>query len=183
MIMKNNTGSFQTYEDSVYGWMWNGHPVKMLDGTEVKINDKIFIKTPGFQKDLVNKSYNTAKSLKDTDKLVFRDMLQKLGYCNHKPTKGRLSGCYRFIKNGLDFDVRKFLNLASKGDVRRIEKMINPTNIIDIYTRLAILVGIKLSGHTDTLREASNQNDELYNRGEIQNEHQYRIAPNKVQTQ
>ena len=59
--------------------MWNGHPVKMLGGTEVKIIDKKIIKTPGFQKVLVKKSYNTAKSLNDTDNLVFTDMLQKIG--------------------------------------------------------------------------------------------------------
>ena len=31
-----------------------------------------------------------------------------------------------------------------------------PNNIIDIYTRLEVLLGLKLSGHTDTLTEASN---------------------------
>ena len=41
-------------------------------------------------------------------------------------------------------------------------KIIIPSNIIDIYTRLAILLGLKLSGQTDTLTEASNLIDELY---------------------
>ena len=36
-----------------------------------------------------------------------------------------------------------------------------PSNIIDIYTRLEILLGLKLSGHTDTLTEASILIDEL----------------------
>ena len=48
-----------------------------------------------------------------------------------------------------------------------------PSNIINIYTRLEILLGLKLSGHTDTLTEASNLMDELYKRGETQNEQQY----------
>ena len=39
-IMKNNTGSFQTYEDLEHGWMWNGYFVKTLGGTEVQTNDK-----------------------------------------------------------------------------------------------------------------------------------------------
>ena len=56
-------------------------------------------------------------------------------------------------------------------------KIIIPSNLIDIYTRLEILLGLKLSGHTDTLTEASNLIDELYKRGEIQNEQQYRNAP------
>ena len=61
-------------------------------------------------------------------------------------------------------------------------KIIIPSNIIDIYTRLEILLGLKLSGHTDTLTEASNLLDELYKRGEIQNKQQYRNAPNKFST-
>ena len=40
-------------------------------------------------------------------------------------------------------------------------KIIIPSNIIDIYNRLEILIGLKLSGHTDTLTEASNLIDEL----------------------
>ena len=46
-------------------------------------------------------------------------------------------------------------------------KIINPSNIIDIYTRLEILLGLKLSGHTDTLTDAINLIDEFYKRGEI----------------
>ena len=58
-------------------------------------------------------------------------------------------------------------------------KIIIPSNIIDIYTRLEILLGLKLSGHSDTLTEASNLIDELYKRGEIENKKQYRNALNK----
>ena len=61
-------------------------------------------------------------------------------------------------------------------------KIIIPSNIIDIYTRLEILLGLKLSGHTDTLTEASNLIDELCRSGEIQNKEQYRNALNKFQT-
>ena len=42
-----------------------------------------------------------------------------------------------------------------------------------------MLLGLKLSGHTDTLTEASNPIDELCKRGEIQNEQQYRNALDK----
>ena len=44
-------------------------------------------------------------------------------------------------------------------------KKIIPSNIIDIYTRLAILQGMKLFGYTDTLTEASSSTDELYKEG------------------
>ena len=61
-------------------------------------------------------------------------------------------------------------------------KIIKPSNIFDIYTRLEVLLGLKISGHTDTLREASNLIDELYKRGEIPNEEQYRNVLNKFST-
>ena len=64
-----------------------------------------------------------------------------------------------------------------------IEKIFIPSKIIDIYTRLEILLGLKLSGHTDTLTEASNLIDKLYKRGEMQNKNQYRNALDKFRAQ
>ena len=61
-------------------------------------------------------------------------------------------------------------------------EIITPSNIIDIYTRLETLLGLKFLGHTDTLIEASNLIDELYKRGEIQNKQQYQNAHNKFST-
>ena len=61
-------------------------------------------------------------------------------------------------------------------------KIIIPFNIIDIYTRLEVLLGLKLPRHSDTLTEASNLIDELYKRGEIQNKQQYRNTLNKFST-
>ena len=75
------------------------------------------------------------------------------------------------------------MNLDTKLRCRGIEKIIIPSNIIDIYTRLEILLGLKLSGHSDTLTEASKLIDEFYKRGEIQNEQQYRNALDKFHPQ
>ena len=41
-------------------------------------------------------------------------------------------------------------------------KLFIPCKIIDLYTGLEILLGLKLSGHTNTLTEAGNLSDELY---------------------
>ena len=180
--MKKKNGFFQTCAYKERGWMWNGYPGKILRGTEVKINENKCNKTPDIQKLLVDSSYNTAKSMNDMDKINSRDVLQKTEYYNRKPTEGRISSRDRYIKNNLDNDIRRILNLDTKLYGRGIEKNIIPSNIIDIYTRLEILLGLKLSGHTDTLTEASNLIDELYKMGEIQNEQQYRNAPNKFQT-
>ena len=98
-------------------------------------------------------------------------------------TKGRMSGRDKYIKVNLDNDARKILILDSKLKGRVVEKNTAPSNIIDIYTRLEMLLGMKLSGHTDTLTEASNLIDELYRRIEIQNEQQNRNALNEFHTQ
>ena len=67
-------------------------------------------------------------------------------------------------------------------DGQGVENII-PSDKIDIYTRLKILLGLKLFGHTNTVTEASSPIDELYKRGEIQNKLQYRNAPNNSNTQ
>ena len=47
-------------------------------------------------------------------------------------------------------------------------KIIIPSNIIDIYTRLEVLQGLKLSSHIDSPTESSNVIDELCKKEEIQ---------------
>ena len=61
-------------------------------------------------------------------------------------------------------------------------KIIIPSDIIDIWRRLEVLLGLKLSGHTDTLTEASNLIVDFYKRGEIQNKQQYQNSLKKFST-
>ena len=165
--MKDNTGFFKTYHDPQRRWTINNHRNKMLRGTKVEINENLNNISPGIRNVLVDQSYDTAKSMTDKDKLFFRDILQKTGYYNRIPTKGRWMSRDRYIKYDLDNHVSRILNLDTKLKGRGIEKITIPSNIIDIYTRLEILLGLKLSGHADTLTEASNLIDELYKQGEI----------------
>ena len=179
---KDNTGLFKTYHDPQRGWMLKNYPIKMLRGTEVEINDNKDNITPGLQKVFTDKTYKTAKSMNDRDKVVFRASLQETGYYNRLPSKGRMAGRDKYIQSNLDDDISRILNLDNKFKGRGVEKIIIPSNIIHIYTRLEVLLGLKLSGHTDTLTEASNLIDELYKRGEIQNKREYRNALAKFQT-
>ena len=55
----------------------------------------------------------------------------------------------------------RILNIDTKLKGRGVEKIHIPSKITVIYTRLEILLGLKLSGHTDTLTEASNLIDEI----------------------
>ena len=177
--MKDNTGFFKTQHKPLRGWILNNFSIGTPGGTEVEISGNKYDITPGLQKVFTDTKYETAKSMSDTEKVVFRDILSKTGYYNRKPTKGRISGRERYIKNDLENDVRRILNIDKKLKGRGVEKIIIPSNIIDIYTRLEVLLGLKLSGHTNTLTEASILIDELYKRGEIQNKQQYRKALNK----
>ena len=181
--MTDNTGFFKTHHDPQRGWIINNTPIKISKGTSIEINENKYNITPGLQKVFTDHSYDTAKSMTDNEKLVFRDILMKTGYYNRKLTKGRLRGRDRYIKHDLDNDVPRIMDLDIKLKGRGVQKIIIPSNIIDIYTRLEILLGLKLSGHTDTLTEASNLLDELYKRGEIQNKQQYRNALNKFNSQ
>ena len=73
-----------------------------------------------------------------------------------------MQGRDRYIRYELDSDIIRIMDLKTKLKGRGTEKIIIPSNIFDIYTRLEILLGLKLSGHSDTLTEASNLIDELY---------------------
>ena len=113
------------------------------------------------------------KKLNNQEREIYNNILETLDFEKYKPKSGESkTGGYKHSKS--NFNKR---NLEGEG----IEKIIIPSNIIDIYTRLEVLLGLKLSGHTDTLTEASNLIDELYKRGEIQNKQQCRNAFNKFQ--
>ena len=74
------------------------------------------------------------------------------------------------------------MNLDTKLKGRGVERIIKPPNINDIYTRLEILLELNLSGHTNTLTEASALIGQLYKMCEIQNKQHYRKALNNFST-
>ena len=114
------------------------------------------------------------KKLNDQDREIFINILENLDFENYKAIRGESkSGRYRQSKTNF----RKH-NLKGQG----VEKIIIPSNTIDIYTRLEKLLGLKLSGHKSTLTEASNLIEEIYKRGETQDEQQYRNALNNFST-
>ena len=156
-----------------------GIPLRSIGGDKVQVYDNIYEFTPQIHKALSNPSY-TGKSMKnENDKINLYNFLTDIGYnglgderTNQKKFFTKLFENYRKIKK----------KEANDLEGRRIEKIIIPSNIVDICTRLEVLLGSKLSGHTNTLTEASNLIDELYKLGEIQNKHQYQNALNKFQT-
>ena len=127
--------------------------------------------------------------MSNEDKLTIYDILKNIGFYSTHHVRGMRSFRMQDALYNLPKAVENIRNpplpeITDDSDDLQGEglKIIIPNNIIDIYTRLEILLGLKLSGHTDTLTEASNLIDELYKRGEIQNKQQYRNALDKFTT-
>ena len=166
-------GFFKITEDQNGQRFWNGIPVEISGDSRIEIKGSDFYITPNLQKVFTDTTGKSLKKLDKTENITNKKLLKTLNYNNYKPKSGEIiSGIYKYTK-----DILKPKNLQGEG-----VKIIIPSNIIDIYTRLEVLLGLKLAGHTDTLTEASNLIDELFKRGEIQNKQQYRNALNKFST-
>ena len=167
---------------------WNKTPIKAIGGNRISINDQDYDINPNIQ-NYFTKTYLTTKRMSNDDKLTIYDILKNIGFYSTHHVRGMKSFRMQDALYNLPKAVAKIRNppLPEIEDIEDIlqgegVKIIIPSNIIDIYTRLEILLGLKLSGHTDTLTEASALIDELYKRSEIQNKQQYRNAINKFST-
>ena len=168
--MKNNSGFFKIEETNDGEIFWNGFPVGKMGGSKPKINEKTYNITPGIQKVLTDTSNIPIKQLNGQDRGLFINILENLNFESYKAIRDESkSGRYKQSKTTFKKRILEGQGL----------KLIITSNTIDIYTRLEILLGLKLNGHTDTLTEASTLIDELYKRGEIQNKQQYRNALDK----
>ena len=163
-------GFFKIEEDENGQRFWHGIPFDISGDSTIKIKRKDFNITPNLQNVFTDTTGKSFKKLNRDEIETYKKLLNTLDYKYYISKYGETnSGRFKNTK-----DILKPNNLQGEG-----VKIIIPSNIIDIYTRLEILLGLKLSGHTDTLTEASNLIDELYKRGEIQNKQQYRNAINK----
>ena len=160
-----------------------GVPINTLGGDRIQIKDNIYDLTPEIYKALSYTGYDGKAMKKENDILMLNNIINDLGYTGIGDMKSKRK---TFLTITLPKLVEKIQNRTSEeitDDSDDLQgkgiKIIIPSNIVDIYTRLEVLLGLKLSGHTETLTEASNLIDELYRQGEIQNKQQYRNASNK----
>ena len=152
-----------------------GVPINTLGGDRIQIKDNIYDLTPEIYKALSYTGYDGETMKNENDILMLNNIIRDLGYTgigDHKSFRiifltEKLPKLVEEIQN------RTFNEIELEGQGVKITI---PSNIIDIYIRLEVLLGLKLSGHSNTLTEASNLIDELYKRGEIQNKQQYRNA-------
>ena len=162
-------------------------PIYTLGGDKLRIRSTVFEITTDIYDALSFTGYNGDTMKSQNDILMLNNIVNDLGYTGvgDKPSKRKT------------FFTKKLPKLAEEIHKRTIEeitvdsdsdsqgegvKIIIPSNKIDIYARLQVLLGLKLSGHFDTLTEASNLIDKLYRIGDIQNEQQYQNALSKFST-
>ena len=164
-----------------------GVPIYTLGGDRIQIKNNVYNLTPEIYKALSFTGYDGKTMKNENDILMLNNIINDLGYTGDGDNKSKRK---LFLTETLpklveEIQNRTFEEITDDSDDLQGEgvKIIIPSNIIDIYTRLEILLGLKISGHTDTLTEASNLIDELYKRGEIQNKQQYRNALNKFTKQ
>ena len=170
--------SLKKNQDKNHNMSILGIPIRSVGGDKIQLYDNIYEFTPEIHKAFSNSSY-TGKSMENKDhRRTLNKFLVDIGYNGQHDEKTNQKNFFRsFFNQFRNIKKEEPDNLKREG-----VKNIIPTNTIDISTRLEVLLGLKLSGHTDTLTEASNLIDELYKLGEIQNKQQYRNAPIKFQT-
>ena len=160
-----------------------GVPIQISEGDTMKINETIYELAPEIYKALTYTTYNGNNMRDENDFLMMYNIIRDLGYdgIGDRDSKRKTFFLKKLPKLVEEIQNRTYEEINVDSDDLQGEgvKIIIPSNIIDIYTKLEVLLGLKLSGHTDTLTEASNLIDELYKRGEIKNKHQYQNAINK----
>ena len=178
--------------------IWNGVFIQLLEENRVIFKNEDYDETPNIQR-YFTETKLTTNSLDNIEEEAVFDILNNVGFYDMTHTKGLISARMKdaFYNSPKTFsetlnsvlpETEKIedsnerisdIDLEGPG----IEDVIIPSNIIDIYTRSEVFLGLDLSGHTNTLTEGSNLIDELCKRGEIQYEQQYRNALDNFNTQ
>ena len=184
-LMKRSKNFFKLQENPDGKIFWNKTLIIPQGENRVNINGYEFDIKLNIQNYFTNTGLTT-KRMNNEDKLIIYSILKNVGFYDNIPKIGLKSARLKDAIFNLPREIYKIQNpslpaIENESDNLQGEgvKIIIPSNIIDIYTRLEVLLGLKLSGHTDTLTEASNLIDELFKRGEIENKQQYRNALNK----
>ena len=164
--MKRSKNFFKLEQDGEEVFC-NKIPILPKGENRVSIKDKEFNIKPNIQAYFTNTKLTT-KHMDNEDKSTVYDILKNLGFYTMMHTKGLNSARMQDALYNLLREIAKIRNppiTAIENESDYLEgqgvKIIIPNNIKDIYTRLEVLLGLKLSGHTDTLTEASNLIDEL----------------------
>ena len=178
------------------GVFWSNILTKPLREKRIIIKDGEYNISPVIQEKFTNAKLTT-KTMNHEDKSTVYDILKNTGFCSMRHNKGLKSTRMKDAFYNLPKAIAKIRNPPLPA-IENVEdsyeelsdnlqgqglKIIIPSKIIDVYNRLEILLRLRLIGLSDTLTESTNLIDDLYKRGEMQKEQQYRIALDKLYTQ
>ena len=190
-MLKGSKNFFKSDKKSNGDVFWNDVFIRPLRENRISIKDVEYDITHDIQAYFTNTKL-TSKFLDNVEKETVFGLLENVGFCDKILEKGLKSARLKDALYNLPKTIAKIRNhtlpelenIEDVADDLQAEgvKIIIPSNINDIYTRLELLLGLEMSGHTDTRTKASNLTDEFFKRGQIQNEQQYRNAPNKFHT-
>ena len=164
-----------------------GVPIYYLGDDKLRVRDKDYELTPEIYKALSLASYS-GKTMKDEiDILRKNKIIGELGYTgvgDRKPNRKTIFTITlpKIVEEMQNKSFEEYIENSDNDLEGEGIKIILSFNIVDIFTRLEILLRLKLSGHTDALTEGRNFLDEIYKRGEIQNKQQNRNALDKFST-
>ena len=163
-----------------------GVPINTLGGDRIQIKDNIYDLTPEIYKAVSYTGYSRKTMKNKNDILMLNKIIRDLEYTGiaDYTSKRKIFLTITLRKLVEEIQKKTFEEITHDSNDLQGEgvKIVIPSNIIDIYTRLEVLLGLKLSSHSDTLSEASILIDDIYKLGEIQNKQQYRNALNKFST-
>ena len=147
-----------------------------LRGDKLWVPDNDYQLAPEIYKAL-SYTRSPGKTMKnETDILMMNNIINDLSYTDvgDRPSNRKTFLTIKLPKLVDEIQNKSFDDYDLQG--QGTQKIVIPSNIIDIYTSLEVLLGFKISGHSETLTEASNLIDHLFRMGKIQKEQQYRNA-------
>ena len=160
--------------------------IQISEADTIKVNEDIYDLSPERYRAIFFTGYTGKTMENENDILLNNNIINDLVYTGNgdRDTKRKEFFTITLLKVVDDLQNKTFDEITDDSDSLQGEgvEIIIPSNIIDIYTRLEILLGLKISGHSGTPSEASKLRDELYKRGENQYGQQYRNAPDKFST-
>ena len=145
-------------------------PIQISGGDRIRLNENVYDLTPEIYTALSSTSYTSTNRKDESEILMMNIIVTDLGYTGIGDRRPNRKTFFTItLPKLVDVNQNKtFDKITDDSDDIQGEglKIIIPPDIIDIYTRLEVLLGLKLGAHNNTPTKASNLIDELYKRGE-----------------
>ena len=163
-LMKKSKNFFMLQENPDGKIFWNKIPIVPQREIRNSVKGKKFDIKPNIQNYFINTRLTT-KRMDNEEKITIFNVLENVGFYDIIPKIGMKSARMQDALYNLPKEMDKIQNLPLPANERNLQgegvKIIIPSFIIDIYTRLEVLLRLNSSGNINFLTEASNLTAEL----------------------